>query len=114
MSTLKSSIKYLHSDFDILDSLAPLRPHILLAYTPPPTTNVYIVFFKEDNTEKYFAKEPQTVQNKDTTVPNYWKMSNHNNKESPGIEFAFFRCTMGMGMDDIGYMNSSFYFISIL
>ena len=49
-------------------------------------------------------KEPQTLQNKETTVQNYRKMSNQN--------IALFNCTGEMGMNNFGYLNSSFYFIS--
>ena len=49
---------------------------------------VRIVFFKEDMTDEFFellsTKEPQeTLQNKETTVQNYRKMSNQYTKETP-------------------------------
>ena len=59
-------------------------------------------------------KEPETVlQNKETTLQIYRKMSNQNIKRSPRIRFALCRCTREMGMDNFGYLNSSLYFISV-
>ena len=60
-------------------------------------------------------KEPQaTLQNKENSVQSYRRMSNQNTKKSPGIEFALFNCTEEMGMDNFGYVNSLFCFISTL
>ena len=60
-------------------------------------------------------KEPHiTLQNKETTVQSYQKMSNQNTKKSPGIEFVLFKCTREIGIDKFGYLNSALYFISIL
>ena len=51
-----SSIKYVRSDFVILDPLSPVRPNTLLANIPfLPSTSAQIVFFKEDMTEICFA-----------------------------------------------------------
>ena len=58
-------------------------------------------------------KEPQTLQNRETTVQSYRKISNHNTTTIPGIEFVLFNCTGEMGMDDFGYLKSSLYIISI-
>ena len=61
--------------------------------------------------------EPQTaLQNKETTVQSYWKISNQNTKKSRGIAFALFNCTGEIGMNNFGYLNSSlslfdFYFV---
>ena len=52
-------------------------------------------------------KEPQTLQNKETTVQSYQKMSNQNTNKSLGIKFALFNCVEKMGMDDYGCLNSS-------
>ena len=59
------------------------------------------------------VKEPETLQNKETTAQSYQKMSNQNTKKSNGIEFALLNCTGEMGMDNFGYLSSSLYFISI-
>ena len=57
-------------------------------------------------------KEPQTtLQNKETDVQSYQKMSNQNTKNSLRIEFVFYNCTEDMGMDNFGYLNSSHYVI---
>ena len=48
-----SSIKYIHSDFVILDPSPPVRAHTLLAYTSSPSTSVRILYFKEDRTNKF-------------------------------------------------------------
>ena len=61
------------------------------------------------------VKEPQTtLQNKETTVPCYRKMSNQNTKKSPGIEFALFNCTGEMRMDNFVYLSSSLYFMAYI
>ena len=53
-------------------------------------------------------KEPETaLQNEETTIQSYQKMSNQNTKKSPGMEFALFDCTGVMGMDNCGCLNSS-------
>ena len=84
---------------------------------------VRIVFFKEDMTDEFFellsTKEPQeTLQNKETTVQNYRKMSNQYTNESPRIEFALFNCTREMGIGNFGkseYLNLFyFYFVTSL
>ena len=88
----------------------------------PFSTSVRILFFKEDKThlshifcELLSIKEPHvTLQNKETTVQSYQKMSDQNAMKSPGIEFALFNCTGEIGMDNFGYLNSTLYFISIL
>ena len=55
-------------------------------------------------------KKAQTaLQNKETTVQSYWKMSDQNTKKIPGIEVAFFNRT-GEIMDNFDYLNSSQYF----
>ena len=60
-------------------------------------------------------KEPQTtLQNKETDVQSYQKMSNQNTKNSLRIEFVFYNYTGDMGMDNFGYLNSSHYVIFIL
>ena len=60
-------------------------------------------------------KEPQTtLQNKETDVQSYQKMSNQNTKNSLRIEFVFYNCTEDMAMDNFGYLNSSHYVIFIL
>ena len=58
-------------------------------------------------------KEPQTLQNKETSIENYQEISNENTKNSPGIESALFNCTGEMRMDNFGYLNSLLYCISI-
>ena len=61
--------------------------------------------------------EAQTaLQNKETTVQSYWKISNQNTKKSRGIAFALFNSTGEIGMNNFGYLNSSlslfdFYFV---
>ena len=46
------SIKYVRSDFLILDTLPHVRAHTLLAYTPSlPSTSVHILIIREDMTE---------------------------------------------------------------
>ena len=52
------------------------------------------------------------LQNKETTVQSYQKMTNQSTKKNPGITFAPFNCTREMGMDNFGYLKSSFCFIS--
>ena len=60
-------------------------------------------------------KEPQTsLQNKEITGQSYQKISNKNTKKNPRIEFGFSNSTGEIGMDNSGYLSSSFYFISIL
>ena len=117
-----SSIKYVRSDFEILDpTTLPATTHT----RPPPSTCTYDSslqpllpqqehthnIFKEDSTgifcELLLIKEPQTtLQNKETTVPSYRQMSNQNTTKSPGIEFALFKCTGEMEMDNFGYLNN--------
>ena len=38
-------------------------------------------------------------------------MTNQSTKKSPAIELALFNCTGETGMDNFGYLNSSFYFL---
>ena len=76
-----------------------------------------MLIFKEDMTDIFCEllsiKESQTMlQNKETTVQIYWKMSNQNTKRSPAIEDGLFNCTREIGMDNFGC--SFLYFISIL
>ena len=55
---------------------------------------------------------PQTMlQNKETTVQRYQKMSIQNTKKSPGIEVALFNCTGDMRMDNSFCLNSSSLFL---
>ena len=55
-------------------------------------------------------KKAQTaLQNKETTVQSYWKMSDQNTKKIPGIKVAFFN-RAGEIMDNFDYLNSSQYF----
>ena len=81
-------------------------------------TSIQIVFLKEDMTDIFCEilsiKEPQTLQNKETTVQSYQKISNQNTKKSPGIEFALFNCTREMGMDYFGNQTRPLSFIYIL
>ena len=46
------------------------------------------------------------LQNKETIVQSYCKMSNQNIKKSPGVKFALCNSTVKMRMDDFGYLNS--------
>ena len=79
-----------------------------------------IVFFKENMTDVLqllSIKEPQAMlQNKQATVYTklYQKMSNQNTKKNPGIKCALFSCKGEKGMDNFGYLNSSYYFTFIL
>ena len=63
-------------------------------------------------------QKPQTtLQNKESTVQNYRKMSNQNSKKSPGIDCALFNCAEKN--DNFGCLNSSlslfyFYFVTNL
>ena len=45
-------------------------------------------------------------------MQSYRKMSNRSTNKRSGIGFALFNCTGDMGMNNFGYLNSSFYFIS--
>ena len=78
----------------------------------PPSTSVRILFFKEDMVDIFCKllsiKEPQT------TLQSYRKMSNKNTEKSQPIEGALFDWTGEMGMDNIGCLNSSLYFIPVL
>ena len=60
-------------------------------------------------------KAETALQNKETTVQSYWKMSDQNTKKIPGIEVAFFN-RAGEIMDNFHYLNSSqyFYFVCII
>ena len=59
-------------------------------------------------------EKPQTtLQNKQTTVQSYQKMSNQNRKKNPGMKFALFNCTGEKEMDISGYLNSLHYFTFI-
>ena len=85
----------------------------------PPSASVRILFFKEDMVDIFCKllsiKEPQTtLQNKETTLQSYRKMSNKNTEKSQPIEGALFNWTGEMGMDNIGCLNSSLYFIPVL
>ena len=80
---------------------------------------IRILFFKEDMVDIFCKslsiKEPQTtLQNKETTLQSYRKMSNKNTEKSHPIEGALFNCRGEMGMDNICSLNSSFYFIPLL
>ena len=57
-----SSIKYVSSDFVILDSPPlPIRAHTLFAHTPtPPIVRAYRYCFVEDMTEIYFVNYYQS------------------------------------------------------
>ena len=62
------------------------------------STSVPILFYKGDMTDIFrellSIKETQTtLQNKETTVQSYRKISNQNAKKSPGIEVVLFICT---------------------
>ena len=60
-------------------------------------------------------KELQTtLENKETTVESYRKMSNQNTKKNPRIEVALFNCTEEMRMDNFGCLNSSLSLFSTL
>ena len=59
-------------------------------------------------------KEPQTLQNEETTVQNYQKILNQNTKKSPEIKFMLFNCTGEMEIDNFGYQNSSLFCIPTL
>ena len=117
-----SSIKYVRSDFVLLDPpLPPVRAHTLLTYntSPPTRTSVRIVLFKEDMTDIFCEllsiKEPQTtLQNKETMYNAIGKCRIKTPKKSPRIKFALSICTGEIGMNNFGYLNSSLYFISIL
>ena len=118
-----SSIKYVRSDFVILEPSFPLiHAHTLLAYTPSPLIRAYGYYFSKKIWERYCEllpiKEPQaTLQNKETTVQNYWKIWNQNTKKIPGLDFALFNCTREMGMHNFGYLNSwlsLFYFYFVI
>ena len=49
------------------------------------------------------------LQNKETIVQNYRKISNESSKKSHGIEFALFSGTVEIGMDNFDYLNNSLY-----
>ena len=90
----RSSIKYVRPDFVSLDPLPPVcaltllpSPFPLLLFPPsplppfPPSTSLLILYIKEDMTDIFCEflsiKELQTtLQNKETTIQSYWKMSN--------------------------------------
>ena len=73
--------------------------HMFLVYSLlDASTSVPILFFKGDMTDIFrellSIKETQTtLQNKETTVQSYRKISNQNAKKSPGIEVVLFICT---------------------
>ena len=81
--------------------------------------SVRILFLKEDMTDifcEFLAiKEPQTtLENKETTVQSYQKMSNQNTKNRPKGEFSLFNYTGEMGMDNFGWLISSLsFFLSV-
>ena len=81
--------------------------------------SVRILFLKEDMTDifcEFLAiKEPQTtLENKETTVQSYQKMSNQNTKNRPKVEFSLFNYTGEMGMDNFGWLISSLsFFLSV-
>ena len=112
-SVRRSYIKYVCSDFLILDPPPP---------PPSRCTRTYAFslhrmwFVREDVSERdkfcelLSIKEPQTtLQNKETTVQSCRKMLNKNAKKSPEIEGAIFKCTREMEMDNFGHLNSSLY-----
>ena len=113
-----SSIKWVRSDFVNLDT--PPRANTRLVYIPSPSsTSVRTLFFKEDMTGIYFVNYYQSKNHKRYKIKKLLykaigKMSNQNFKKSPAIEFPLFSCTKEMEMDHFSYLNSSFYFISIL
>ena len=89
---------------------------------PSSLIRAYGYYFLKKIWERYCEllpiKEPQTtLQNKETTVQNYWKIWNQNTKKIPGLDFALFNCTREMGMHNFGYLNSwlslfYFYFVT--
>ena len=89
--------------------------------TPSPVVPGYIYYFLNKIWHLFCKlpsiKEPQiTLQNKETTVQNYQKISNQNAKKNPAIEFVFFNCTMEIRVNNFGYLNSAlslfdFYFL---
>ena len=115
-----SSVKYVGSDFLILD--LPPRSTCTYAFNihPSPLIQAYgEYFFKEDMTDIFCELLPiketkTTLQKIENTIQSYRKMSKQNTKKSPGIEFTFFNCTWKMRMDNFGYLNNSLYFMSIL
>ena len=63
---------------------------------------VYRRYDRDKFCELLSFKEPQTtLQNKETDVQCYQKMSNQNATNSPRIEFVFYNCTGDMGMDNL-------------
>ena len=62
-------------------------------------TDIYFV--------NYYQWTQTMLQNKETAVQSYRKMSNQNIKKSAGIEDELFNCTREMGMDNFGCQNSS-------
>ena len=98
--------------FVILD-LPPLYGHICFKITPPLPQRYSPLPNRDIFCELLSIKELlTTLQNKETTLQSYRKMSNQSTSKRPGIEFTLFNCTEEIGMDNFGYLNSSFYFIS--
>ena len=86
--------------------------------TLPSRIRARISFFKRRYGRYVFCelqsiKEPHTtLQNKETTVPSYRKMSNQNKNNSPVIKIALFNCTGGWEWIILAiWMAHSFYFI---
>ena len=52
-SVNESSIKYVNSNFLILEPLPPVRAHTLLAYTPPPLVPLYGSYFLKKIWQRY-------------------------------------------------------------
>ena len=66
-------------------------------------TNKQWAFMESGSCESRLSdwSRPQiTLQNKDTTVQIYWKMSNQNTNNSRGIECALYNYTGNMGIDN--------------
>ena len=74
----------------------PVRAHTLLAYIPPPSMSVRILFQKRYDrdvfSELLSVKEPQTMlQNKETTVQNYREMNTQEEAWESRLRFLFIR-----------------------
>ena len=93
--TRRSSIKYVHPDFVILDPLPPCTCTCAFSLHPSPqderTDFIFEVRYDRDILYELLSiKEPErTIQNKETIVQSYWKMSDQNTKKIPGSRLRF-------------------------
>lgn len=100
----------------VIHKVGTLRFHNFRPPLPPVgahTILAYILFFKGDMTRYIFCEllsikgSQTTLQNKETNVQSYGKMSNQNTRKVPGIEFSLFNCTGETEMGNFGYLHSS-------